>query len=127
MGYARYFLAIGEAKKAEQILTKLYKIVKAGNRTERLIVVEVTYAIYNKLIGEVDKATKNLLAAMELAASENLIMFFINGNEQIYDLLLEIIKKHSLKNSKIPKTFLDNIKVVIEREKNIKKTIQQQG
>ncbi len=117
MGYARYFLAIGEIKKAEQILTKLYKIVKAGKRIERLIVVEVTYAIYNKLIGEVDKATKNLLVAMELAASENLIMFFINGNEQIYDLLLEIIKKHSLKNSKIPKAFLDNIKVSIEKRK----------
>jgi len=84
-------------------------------------VVEVTYAIYNKLIGEVDKATKNLLVAMELAASENLIMFFINGNEQIYDLQLEIIKNHSFENSEIPRTFLDNLKVNIEKRKKHKK------
>ena len=48
-------------------------------------------------------------------------MFFINGNEQIYDLLLEIIKKHSLENSKIPRTLLDNLKVTIEKRKKHKK------
>jgi LuxR family maltose regulon positive regulatory protein len=122
MGYSRYLLAVGEFRIAEQILSRLYEIVNAGKRIERLIVVEVTYAIYYKLIGEIDKATNCIMRAIELAAPENLIMFFVNGNELIYDLILEIIKKQSLWKSIAPATFIDNLKSALEKkikQKNI--------
>ena len=114
LAYAYYLLVQGQNKEAGSILFQLHDITYTSKRVERLIAVKIIYAIYYKLTNDFDKAYEKLIDALELAAPENLVMFFIHNIGEIEDLLTVIFKKPAY-IEKIPPQFIENIKIAIEK------------
>jgi LuxR family maltose regulon positive regulatory protein len=121
LAYAYYLLLQGQNKEAGSILFQLHDITYSSKRVERLIAVKVIYAIYYKLTNNIDKAFEKLIDALEHAAPENLVMFFIHNIGEIEDLLTVIFKKPAF-IEKIPPQFIENIKIAIERKEKLKKS-----
>jgi LuxR family transcriptional regulator, maltose regulon positive regulatory protein len=118
LGYAYYLLVQGQNKEAGSILFKLHDITSSSKRVERLIAVKIIYAIYYKLTNNIDKAFEKLIDALEYAAPENLVMFFIHNIGEIEDLLTVIFKKPAL-IEKIPSQFIENIKIAIVKHHKV--------
>ena len=114
LAYAYYLLVQGQNKEAGSILFQLHDITYTSKRVERLIAVKIIYAIYYKLTNDFDKAYEKLIDALQLAAPENLVMFFIHNIGEIEDLLTVIFKKPAF-IEKIPPQFIENIKIAIEK------------
>ena len=92
----------------------MHDITYTSKRVERLIAVKIIYAIYYKLTNDFDKAYEKLIDALEHAAAENLVMFFIHNIGEIEDLLTVIFKKPAY-IEKIPSQFIENIKIAIDK------------
>ena len=80
LAYAYHLLIQGQNKEAGSILFQLHDITYTSKRVERLIAVKIIYAIYYKLTNDFDKAYEKLIEALEQAAPENLVMFFIHNH-----------------------------------------------
>jgi LuxR family maltose regulon positive regulatory protein len=120
LAYAYYLLVQGQNKEAGSILFQLHDITYTSKRVERLIAVKIIYSIYYKLTNDFDKAYEKLIEALELAAPENLVMFFIHTLSDI-EGLLEVIFKKPACNEKIPPQFIENIKIAIENNRKVLK------
>ncbi len=119
--FARLLIINMRFREAEIILSKLLNMAQAANRIERIIETKVIYAILNKATGDKEKAIKNLIEALELAARENILMSFILFHSGISDLLKEVYKTQATAKTKIPRELIDKLKLAIEkREKFIK-------
>ena len=75
--YALFLIIEKKFEEAEILLSKLLKMAQAANRIERIIETKVIYAILNKATGDKEKAIKNLIEALEAAASEKILMSFV--------------------------------------------------
>lgn len=120
LSYAYHLLVQGQIKEAGHILFQLHDITYTSKRVERLIAVKIIYAIYYKRTNEFDKAYEKLIDALEHAAAENLVMFFLHNIGEIEDLLTVIFKKPSY-IEKIPAQFIENIKIAIEKHSKVLK------
>ena len=120
LAYAYYLLVQGQNKEAGSILFQLHDITYTSKRVERLIAVKIIYSIYYKLTNDFDKAYEKLIEALALAATENLVMFFIHTLSDI-EGLLEVIFKKPACNEKIPPQFIENIKIAIENNRKVLK------
>jgi len=122
MVYARLLLAEYKLTEAESVLSKLYAIINQGKRTERMIDLKISYSILYKMQRNHQKAVTDLMEAMELAAEENLISFFIFCMDEVGDLLKEIFKTHIVTKTNISAKFIENLKLAIERKEKLKKS-----
>jgi LuxR family maltose regulon positive regulatory protein len=120
LAYAYHLLLQGLNKEAGSILFQLHDITYTSKRVERLIAVKIIYAIYYKLTNDFEKAYEKLIDALQLAAPENLVMFFIHNIGKIEDLLTVIFKKPAY-IEKIPPQFIENIKIAIEKHRRFLK------
>ena len=118
LAYAYYLLVQGQNKEAGSILFQLHDITYTSKRVERLIAVKIIYAIYYKLTNDFEKAFEKLIEALEQAAPENLVMFFIHNHSGI-EGLLEVIFKKPAYIEKIPPQFIENIKIAIEKHRKV--------
>ncbi len=123
LAYAYHLLLRGQYKEAGSILSKLHDITYTSKRVERLIAVNIIYAIYYKLTRDIDKAYEKLIESLALSAPENLVMFFLHNIGEIEDLLTVIFKTPAYKE-KIPPQFIVNIKIAIEKHHKIAKNIK---
>ena len=120
LAYAYHLLVQGQIKEAGHILFQLHDITYNSKRVERLIAVEIIYAIYYKRTNEFDKAYEKLIDALEHAAAENLVMFFIHNIGEIEDLFTVIFKKPAY-IERIPPQFIENVKIAIEKHSKVLK------
>ena len=120
LAYAYHLLVQGQNKEAGSILYQLHDITYTSKRVERLIAVKIIYAIYYKLTNDFEKAYEKLIEALEQAAPENLVMFFIHTHGGI-EGLLEVIFKKPAYIEKIPPQFIENIKIAIEKHRKVLK------
>jgi LuxR family transcriptional regulator, maltose regulon positive regulatory protein len=123
-GYYSYaLLLITEMKfgEAEILLSQLFEMAQAANRTERIIEVKVIYSILNKAKGYKDKALTNLVEALEAAADENILMSFILFYSRISDLLKEVYKMQATSKTNIPKKLIDKLKLALEKREKFRK------
>jgi LuxR family maltose regulon positive regulatory protein len=123
LAYANHLLIQGQYKEAGSILFQLHDITYTSKRVERLIAVKIIYAIYYKLTNDFEKAYEKLIEALEQAAPENLVMFFIHTLCDI-EGLLEVIFKKPAYIEKIPPQFIENIKIAIEKHRKVVKKIR---
>jgi len=114
--YSRLLLAEANLEDAESILSKLYALVDQGKRTERMIDLKISYAILHKTQRNNQKAITCLIEAMELAAEENLIGFFLFSIDEVGDLYKEIFKLPNLTKTNITPKFIENLKLAIQRK-----------
>jgi LuxR family maltose regulon positive regulatory protein len=118
LSYAYHLLRQGQIKEASSLLSQLHEITYASKRVERLIAVKIIYAIYYKMTNDFDQAYGKLIDALQLAAPENLVMFFIHNIGETEDLLKVIFKKPAF-IEKIPSQFIENIKIAINKHHKV--------
>jgi LuxR family maltose regulon positive regulatory protein len=82
---------------------------------------KISYSILYKLRGNHEKSVLNMIEAMEMAAGENLLYYFLNHRQQTMDILSEVFRLHATSKTKIPKKFVDSLKSAIDRWDNHKK------
>ena len=119
--YVSLLLVQAKLDEAESLLSKLYPLASEGNRIEKMIGLKVSYSILYKMRGDQRKAVTNLMEAMEMAADENLLYYFLIYRHLTMDLLNEVFKIHATSKTKIPKKFIDNLKTALERWNKLKK------
>jgi len=67
-------------------------------------------------------AIHSLLEAMEIASDENLLGFFVFSYVNINDLFEDVFKIHATSKTNISKKFIDNLKLGLEKRKNLNKS-----
>ena len=120
--FARLLIIERRFREAEIILSKLLKMAQDANRIERIIETKVIYAILNKATGDNEMAIKNLIEALEDAASENILMSFVLFYSDISDLLKKVYKILAISRTGIPKELIEKIKLTIESREIFIKT-----
>jgi LuxR family maltose regulon positive regulatory protein len=93
-------------------------LASSSGRTETLVQVEILYAILNIMKGFQEKAVKNLIAAMEYAADEDLINYFLFDLPTTNNILVEVYKIQATTKTKISKAFIDKLKSAINKKQN---------
>ncbi len=119
--YARLLLSRYKIDEAESLLLELYDLANESKRVERLIGIEMYFAIINKIRGNHEKAVLNVIQALEMAADEKLFSYFIYDLHQTRELLNEAFKKQAAGKTRIPGKFVENLKIIIERKEKFKK------
>ena len=109
-------------REAEILLSELFKMAQIANRTERIIDAKIIYSILYKVKGDKEKALTNLIAALETAADEGILMSFILYHSWISDLLKEVYKIQATAKTKIPKALIDKLKLANDKREKFKKT-----
>lgn len=118
INYSRLLLAQNKTNEAELMLSELSSLAISGNRIESLVYINIWYAILFKMTGERHKAVKSLTEAMELAANEDLLIFFLFDLDHTRDLLEDVFKMQMAGKNRIPKGFVSKLKMAIEKKKN---------
>ena len=112
-------------KEAEKILYELQTMAQAARRIDTLVEAKIIYAILYKQSDNKEKAIVNLIEALEAAACENILMYFIHYHSGISDLLKEVYKIQATTETNIPKELIDKLKLAIEkRDKVIKMSFE---
>jgi len=124
INYVRLLLAQNKVNEADSMLSDLYSLAHSGNRIETLVYLKIYYALMYKMTGDRQKAVRSLIEAMELAADEDLLIYFLFDLNYTVDLLEEVYKIQAAGKTRIPKEFIDKLRVAIEKKKNRQK-IQQ--
>jgi LuxR family maltose regulon positive regulatory protein len=116
--YIRLMLVQDKYEEAELLLSEYYAIAVRAKGIERLVQLKILYAVMYKMRDEHEKAVVNLIEAMELAAEENLLIYFLFDLNITNDLLHDIYKIQATENTKIPDKFINNLKRAIETKKS---------
>jgi LuxR family maltose regulon positive regulatory protein len=119
--YVSLLLVQSKLEEAELLLSKLYSLANEGQRIEKMIGLKVSFAILYKMKGDQKTAVIHLMEAMEMAADENLLYYFLIYRHLTMDLLNEVFRVQSTTETKIPDKFIDNLKAALERWDKLKK------
>ena len=118
LNFARLLIVQYQFDDAITILSKIVTLASAGGRIETLVQVEILYAILNIMTGFQEKAISSLIAAMEYAADEDLINYFLFDLTTTNKILGEVYKIQATTQTKIPKIFIDKLKYAINKKQN---------
>lgn len=124
VAYLNMLLTEKRINDAESLLLKLTKLAEGGNRIERLHELLILNAYLNKLTGNKKEAVQCLIKSMEYAVPNDLVMYFILYLNKIEDLLEVSYKEIATTRTKIPKEFIQKLKVSIEKRHQVQKTKQ---
>ena len=119
--YVSLLLVQSKLDEAELLLSELYALANEGQRIEKMIGLKVSYSILYKMRGNKEKAVNHLIEAMEMAAGENLLYYFIMYRHLTIDLLNEVFRIQATSRTKIPEKFIYNLKSALERWDKLKK------
>lgn len=118
LNFARLLIVQHQFDTATSILSKIFELASASGRTETLVQVEILYALLNIMTGAKEKAIRNLLAAMEYAADEDLLNYFLFDLPATNKLLDAVYKIQATTKTKIPDSFIDKLKYAINKKQN---------
>ena len=116
--YVRLLLAQHKFNEADSILLELYTLAYSDKRIETLVQLKILSALMHKMTGDHEKAVKSLIEAMEFAADENLLVFFLFDLNLTNDLVKEAYKTQATEKTKISKQFIDKLKLAIKKKEN---------
>lgn len=119
--YVRLLIEQNRLDEAELLLSELYTLANDGKRIERIIDIQVSFAILYDRKGMHENAILNLTEAMELASDENLLCGFVLRSNDIKVLLEDVYRIQALKKTNISNRFIENLKFAIARRENQKK------
>jgi len=124
INYIRLLLAQNQYSEAEAMLSELYSLALSDNRIESLVYLKISYAVMYCMTGERQKAISSLIEAMEYAADEDLLIFFLFDLNHTNDLLEEIYKIHAAGKTKVPDRFIQKLRQAVEAKKKRSKNLQ---
>lgn len=116
--YVRLLLAQNKFDEADAMLSELYTLAYSGKRIETLVQLKILSALLYKMKGNQEKAVRSLIEAMEFAADENLLVYFLFDLNLTNDILNEAYKIQATTKNKISKQFIDKLKLAIVKKEN---------
>jgi LuxR family maltose regulon positive regulatory protein len=116
--YVRLLIAQNRLDEAESLLSELYNLAKNGKRNERLIDCMVSFAILYEMKNMHKEAVLHIIQAMELASDENLLIGFVLRSHELNSLLKDAYKIQATTKTKISDTFIENLKLAVDRRTN---------
>lgn len=119
--YVRLLLAKSKFNEADSMLAVLYSQAYSGNRIETLVYLKILYALMYKMTGDQENAVASIIEAMEFAADENMLNYFLFDLNFTNDLFKEAFKIQASAKTKIPNKFIDNLKLALEKRNHFKK------
>jgi LuxR family maltose regulon positive regulatory protein len=117
INYVRLLLAQNKFSEAAAMISELHSLALADIRIESLVYLKISYAVMYRMTGERQKAVSSLIEAMEYAADEDLLIFFLFDLNYTIDLLEEVYKAQAAGKTKIPVAFIDKLRIAIENKK----------
>ena len=117
INYVRLLLAQNKYNEADAMISELYSLALSDNRIESLVYLKISYAVMFMMTGERQKAVKSLIEAMEYAADEDLLIFFLFDLNYTNDLLEEVYKIQAAGNTRISDQFIQKLRQAVETKK----------
>ncbi len=124
INYVRLLLAQNQYSEAEAMLSELYSLALSDNRIESLVYLKISYAVMYSMTGERQKAVSSLIEAMEYAADEDLLIFFLFDLNYTNDLLEEVYRIQTAGKAGIPDRFIQKLRQAVEAKKKRSKNLQ---
>lgn len=121
--YIRLFIAQDLLYEATQKLSEFYKIARAEKRDIILVQLNILSAIICKKNNDHDEAVVYLMEAMELAADEDLLNFFLFDYELFHDCFNDIYKIWSITKTNIPGQFIKKLQSTLKNKEKRKKKL----
>ena len=119
--YVHYLITIGDINEAKNKLDEINHLATKANRLERIIEIQVIYALIFDQQGNVEEAKECLIKSMEVASGERIMMYFLYYIDKIKNLLQDTFKILATRKHNIPKEYIEKLKVLIAKhEKAIK-------
>ncbi len=114
INFVRLLLAQNKLIEADSMISDLYSLASSGNRIERLVYLKIYYALMYKMAGDRQKSVNSLIEAMELAADEDLLIFFLFDLYYTVDLLDEVYRMQAAGNTRIPDRFIQKLRQAVD-------------
>ena len=118
MSYARFLILKGEYSNAQLILLKLKNTAKSNYMLEDLVETSILCTILFLKTGNSAAAKKSLIEAISLAEKENLFMFFVEEEADIFSLLVEIYRSIPSRLTDIQKLFVKTVLSIIKKRRS---------
>ena len=117
INYVRLLLAQNKLNEADSMISDLYSLALSGDRIESLVYLKISYAVMYRMTGERQKAVSSLIEALEFAADEDLLVFFLYDLNYTIDLLEEVYKIQTSGKTRIPDRFIQKLRQAVEAKK----------
>ncbi len=119
--FARLLIVQNQFEEALMVLLKIETLANQGNRTETLVQIEILYALIHLKTDSPKEAVQNLTNALEYAAEEELLIYFLFDLADTNQALEKAYKVQTTSETKIPEAFISKLKTAIKKkEKNTK-------
>jgi LuxR family maltose regulon positive regulatory protein len=119
--FVYYLITIGDSTEAKKKLDEINKLATMANRLERIIEIQVLYAIIYKLEGNIEEAIQCIIKSIEIASREKFLFFFLYYADEIKDLLQKAFIILATRKHSIPKEYIEKLKrLIANQEKAIK-------
>ncbi len=118
INYVRLLLAQNKLNEADIMISDLCSLAHSGNRIETLVYLKIYSAILYKMTGDRQRAVRSLTEAIEFAADEDLLIFFLFDLNYTNDLLEEVFKIQVTGKTRIPEIFMQKLRQAIVTKKN---------
>ncbi|HLP74092.1 MAG TPA: LuxR C-terminal-related transcriptional regulator [Bacteroidales bacterium] len=113
INFARLLLLQNENSRAEELMSEINVIAKKSNGIERLIDLKLVYTLMYLRRKEHEKAVSEYIEALELAAEENLIIYFLFDLDQMGVLLDNVYRWHAAGKTRIPDSFMQKFRQAV--------------
>lgn len=115
--FARLLLLQNENTRAEELMSDMYAIAKKSNGIERLIDLKLVYTMMYIRRNENEKAVTEYIDALEMAADENLIIYFLFDLDITNDILNAVYRIQAAGKTRIPDGFIQKLRQAVETKK----------
>lgn len=114
VAFARLLIYEGKLAEAEKILNKISGVVNTAERIERMIDVDILSSYLYKVKGDRELAIQHMTKAMELAAPEQLVSYFVFNVDKNTDIINEVLKIQATSKTNISDEFVHHLNKAIE-------------
>lgn len=111
--FARLLLLQNENSRAEELMSEINVIARKSNGIERLIDLKLVYALMYIRRKEHQKAVSEYIEALEMAAEENLLIYFLFDLDQMGVLLDDVYKRQAAGKTRITDSFMQKFRQAV--------------
>lgn len=123
VAYARLLIIAKRYDDAKELVERLHKEASENGRIERLIEINIIYAMLCEQLGDNEKGLSLLIECLAIASKEQMISGFV-VNSRFLMKLLKQVEKMDLSKDNISKSFIKKIMSAIEKRNTRKQSEQ---
>ena len=121
IAYARVLIYQQKLDEAEVLLNRLNLFANENNEVDRKIELSICFTQLYELKGQKEKAIESLMGAMELSVDQNHMFDLVFWASKLKNILKEVYRIQATKTTRIPRMFIEKLRLTIENEAKRKK------